>query len=110
MPKPATHAQIVEAPFGFLPPPEESATATLTGTTPTRITRALGGIKPHELWGKHERRDGPQFDYRLGTPSDWRSGWCVLTFREGVLMPPEFCTVIDEEAGTVFFRGELLQV
>lgn len=28
----------------------------------------------------------------------------------GVLMPPEFCTVIDEEAGTVFFRGELLQV
>lgn len=54
--------------------------------------------------------DGPQFDYRLGTPSDWRSGWCVLTFRDGVLMPPEFCTVIDEEAGTVFFRGELLQV
>ena len=54
--------------------------------------------------------DGPQFDYRLGTPSDWRSGWCVLTFRDGILMPPEFCTVIDEDAGGVFFRGELLTV
>lgn len=54
--------------------------------------------------------DGPQFDYRLGTPSDWRSGWCVLTFRDGILMPPEFATVIDEDAGAVYFRGELLSV
>lgn len=54
--------------------------------------------------------DGPQFDYRNGTPSDWRAGWCLLTFRGGVLMPPEFCTVIDEDAGQVFFRGQLLTV
>lgn len=53
---------------------------------------------------------GPQFSYRLGTPSDWRSGFAVITFADGLLMPPELCTVINEDAGLVFFRGKLIQI
>jgi hypothetical protein len=52
--------------------------------------------------------DGPQFDYRLGTPSDWRSGFAVITFKDGILMPPEFCTVVDEDKELVFFRGKVV--
>jgi hypothetical protein len=54
--------------------------------------------------------DGPQFDYRLGTPSDWRSGFAVITFKDGILMPPEFCTVIDEDKELVFFRGKVVNL
>lgn len=54
--------------------------------------------------------DGPQFDYRLGTPSDWRSGFAVITFKDGILMPPEFCTVIDEDKELVFFRGKAVNL
>ena len=41
---------------------------------------------------------------------DWRSGFGHLTFREGRLMWPEFVHVLDEEAGLVEFRGELINV
>ena len=54
--------------------------------------------------------DGPQFDYRSGLPSDWRSGFAVITFKDGILMPPEFCTVIDEDKELVFFRGKAVDL
>lgn len=54
--------------------------------------------------------DGPQFDYRSGMPSDWRSGFSVITFKDGILMPPEFCTVIDEDKELVFFRGKAVDL
>ena len=46
---------------------------------------------------------GEQFTYTECNPVNWCSGFAVLTFRNGKLLPPELCEVIEGEA---FFRGE----
>jgi hypothetical protein len=46
---------------------------------------------------------GPQFDYAENNPSPHTSGFAVLTFRNGSLLPPELVEVIDDVA---YFRGE----
>jgi len=52
---------------------------------------------------------GQQFvDYTEDNPKDWRSAFCVLTFKGGRLLMPELCMVWD--AGTVQFRGEIIEV
>jgi len=52
---------------------------------------------------------GPQFiDYTEDAPVDWRSGFAVLTFRDGRLMQPETVMVTGE--GEVDFRGEIHKV
>ena len=53
---------------------------------------------------------GSKFNYLEDNPVNWRSGFAVLTFHRGMLMFPELVSVIDEEKGLVFFRGEILQV
>lgn len=45
---------------------------------------------------------GPQFDYAENNPSPHTSGFAVLTFKDGRLLPPELCEVIDDVA---YFRG-----
>ena len=52
---------------------------------------------------------GPQFGgYMEDNPRSWRSGFIVLTFRDGHLMWPEVVHVIGE--GRVEFRGEIVEV
>lgn len=51
---------------------------------------------------------GPQFNYIEDGPRNWRSGFAVLTFRSGILMPPEIVMVVGEDEA--FFRGEILEV
>jgi hypothetical protein len=52
---------------------------------------------------------GPQFqDYLEDNPVNWRSGFAVLTFKDGQLMPPELAQVVSE--GRMFWRGEVLSV
>lgn len=46
---------------------------------------------------------GPQFDYAENNPSPHTSGFAVLTFKDGLLLPPELCEVINDKA---YFRGE----
>jgi len=46
---------------------------------------------------------GPQFDYAENNPSPHTSGFAVLTFKDGMLLPPELCEVIDDKA---YFRGQ----
>jgi hypothetical protein len=46
--------------------------------------------------------DGPQFMYLEHNPVPWASGFAVLTYRNGVLLPPELCEVVNGEA---FFRS-----
>jgi len=46
---------------------------------------------------------GPQFDYAENNPSPHTSGFAVLTFKDGMLLPPELCEVIDDRA---YFRGQ----
>lgn len=51
---------------------------------------------------------GIQFEYTEDNPKNWRSGFGVLTFKDGELLMPELVTVWDEN--TVQFRGELIKV
>jgi hypothetical protein len=46
---------------------------------------------------------GDQFTYTEMNPVNWCSGFCVLTFENGKLLPPELCEVID---GIAYFRGQ----
>lgn len=52
--------------------------------------------------------DDPAFDYAEDNPKNWRSGFAVLTFWEGKLMPPELCEVIAESL--VYFRGQVIHL
>lgn len=54
--------------------------------------------------------NGPQFAYAEDNPQNHRSGFAVLTFHNGKLMPPELVEVIDEDAGLIFFRGQVVAV
>lgn len=49
-----------------------------------------------------------QFAYAEDSPRNWRSGFAVLTFAGGRLMPPELVQRVDE--GKVFFRGKTYDV
>lgn len=45
-----------------------------------------------------------EFHYRSGKPGlNWQSGFAVLTWRNGMLLHPEFCAVRDD--GIAYFRG-----
>lgn len=46
---------------------------------------------------------GPQFHYTEAGPLNWASGFAVLTFRDGRLLEPEMCVVIN---GQAYFRGQ----
>lgn len=45
---------------------------------------------------------GPQFEYMEDGARNWRSGFAVLTFIDGKLIPPELCEVMN---GVAYFRG-----
>ena len=49
---------------------------------------------------------GPQFrDYLEDNPTDWRSGFIVLTFKNGQMLWPEVARVVGQQ---IDFRGELI--
>jgi hypothetical protein len=47
----------------------------------------------------------PCFGYTQGNTRLWTPGFAVLTWRNGVLMPPELCEIIN---GVAWFRGQEL--
>lgn len=49
--------------------------------------------------------DGPQFDYGEGSPKNWRSGYAILQFWNGKVLPPQLVTVLDEKKGAVWYNG-----
>jgi hypothetical protein len=54
---------------------------------------------------------GPQFEnYLEQSPTNWRSGFAVLTFHKGQLLWPEVCRVLDEQKGLIEFRGQVMDV
>jgi len=52
---------------------------------------------------------GDQFEYTEDNPVNHRSGFAVLTFYKGKLMPPELCEVVNEDDGLVYFRGQVVK-
>lgn len=53
--------------------------------------------------------DGEQFSYAEDNPTPHGSGFAVLTYYKGEMLPPELAEVIDEEAGLFTFRGQVIQ-
>jgi hypothetical protein len=52
---------------------------------------------------------GPQFEnYLEHAPTNWRSGFAVLTFHKGVLLWPEVVKVFDKDH--IEFRGQVIRV
>lgn len=49
-----------------------------------------------------------QFQYMEDNPRNWRSGFAVFRFEQGILMPPDLVTVL--EPGAVYFRGQSIAV
>lgn len=47
--------------------------------------------------------NGDQFAYLEHNPVIWASGFAVLTFKDGKLLPPELCEVVN---GVAYFRGK----
>ena len=45
----------------------------------------------------------PQFEYGENNPTPHCSGFAVLSFKDGLLLPPELCEVIN---GNAYFRGQ----
>ena len=72
-----------------------------TDLTGTRYGVDTGSLA--DVWGE-------QFIYTEDGTRNHRSGFAVLTFYEGKLMPPELCEVISEEEGLVYFRGQVISV
>jgi len=52
--------------------------------------------------------NGNQFEYSEDNPKNHRSGFAVLTFVDGKMLPPELCQVWDDDH--VVFRGQLIAV
>jgi hypothetical protein len=72
-----------------------------TDLTGTRYGVDTGSLS--DVWGD-------QFAYAEDSTRNHRSGFAVLTFYNGKLMPPELVEVIDEEEGLVYFRGKVISV
>lgn len=51
------------------------------------------------------KTSGPQFEYGEANPTNWRSGFAVLQFLNGKVLPPMLATVLDEKRGHVHFNG-----
>lgn len=72
-----------------------------TDLTGTRYGVDTGSLA--DVWGD-------QFAYTEDSTRNHRSGFAVLTFYNGKLMPPEIVEIIDEEDGLVYFRGKVISV
>lgn len=72
-----------------------------TDLTGTRYGVDTGSLA--DVWGD-------QFAYTEDSTRNHRSGFAVLTFYDGKLMPPELVEVVSEDAGLVYFRGEVIKV
>lgn len=51
-----------------------------------------------------------QFGYGGGAPVNWRSGFVILRWLNGRLLPPQTVTVIDEKKGLICYGGTVLYV
>jgi 3',5'-cyclic AMP phosphodiesterase CpdA len=71
------------------------------------FTDARGVMKYGVDTGTLADSDGPQFvDYMEGRQPNWRSGFVVLTFKNGQMLMPELVQKFDEDH--VEFRGHLI--
>ena len=90
-----------------------AGTTMVTGHLHSLKVTAFSDYKPRPRWGVDcgtlADPDGPQFvDYLECSPTSWRSGFAVLTFRNGELLWPEL--VFARSDNSIEFRGEVISV
>ena len=90
----------------------------VTGHLHRLCAKPLRGYRDGHIWGVEsgtladcpsdtpDEGSGP-FEYVEDSPTNWSSGFAVLTWRNGHLMVPEFCMV---ERGIAWFRGAEVKV
>lgn len=87
----------------------KSGVTMVTGHTHTLEARAWSdyrGVRYGIQTGTLADVNGPQFDYCENTARNWQSGFAVLTWHDGKLMPPE---LVHVSGGVALFRGELVR-
>jgi hypothetical protein len=67
----------------------------------------LGGTRFGVDTGTLAAVNGSQFAYCENSPRDWRAGWALLTFANGLLLWPEIATVASEADGGWSWRGQI---
>lgn len=67
------------------------------------VWRGYGGAAYGVDSGTLAEPGGEQFAYLEGNPTPWASGFAILTFKDGKLLPPELCEVSQ---GVAYFRGK----
>lgn len=86
----------------------KSGVTTVTGHTHALECKPFNDLRGRRYGvqtGTISDLDTPQFEYQGGRPSQACSGFAVLTFREGRLLQPELCQVVD---GKAYFRGDVV--
>lgn len=54
--------------------------------------------------------NSPQFLYCEDNPRNWREGFCVLTYKNGVLERPDLVERHPDKDDCILFRGEMIRV
>ncbi|RZN21945.1 metallophosphoesterase [Bradyrhizobium sp. Leo121] len=84
----------------------------VTGHLHSQNVRPLSDYRPYDRYGVDTGcvadKEHRAFSYTEDSPLDWRSGFALLTYRDGRLMYPELITKWDDRH--VQFRGELIRV
>lgn len=84
----------------------------VTGHLHSQNVRPLSDYRRYDRYGVDTGcvadKEHRAFSYTEDSALDWRSGFAVLTYRDGILMPPELVTKMDDKA--VWFRGALHRV
>jgi hypothetical protein len=84
----------------------------VTGHLHSQNVRPFSDYRRHDRYGVDTGcvadKEHRAFTYTEDSALDWRSGFALLTYRDGILMPPELITKMD--AKTVWFRGQLHKV
>jgi hypothetical protein len=74
--------------------------------------RPISDYRDHDRYGVDTGmladKEHKAFGYAQDAPLDWRSGFAVLTYKDGLLMPPELVTKMSPT--TVWFRGQVIKV
>lgn len=84
----------------------------VTGHLHSQNVRPLSDYNRHDRYGVDTGcvadKEHKAFGYTEDSALDWRSGFALLTYKDGILMPPELITKMD--ARSVWFRGALHRV
>lgn len=89
-----------------------SGVSMVTGHLHSQNVRPLSDYRRYDRYGVDTGcvadKEHRAFSYTEDSALDWRSGFALLTYKDGVLMPPELVTKMSPD--TVWFRGALHRV